>query len=128
MKNFFIAGILFTAVLFFAVPSVFAQTGSNNSNGGNTAPVTLQNPLNSQYSTIPLIVGALLNIIVQIALVLCGLYIIYAGFLYVRAQGNSEKLSDANKTMLHAVIGTAIVLSSDVILTVLQNFINSIKS
>lgn len=131
MKNFFITAAVFLMLLVPSVSLVYAQSqgGANQAQGGaNNGVVAIQNPLNSSYSTIPQIVAALLQIIINIAEVACALYIIYGGFLFVKAQGNPEELSDAKKTLLHAVIGTAIILGANVILSVITTTINSIKS
>jgi hypothetical protein len=43
------------------------------------------------------------------------LAIIYAGFLYVKAQGNPGELEVAHRTLLYTVIGGALLLGSFVI-------------
>jgi hypothetical protein len=132
MKKILITSAVFLTLFVPSFSLVYAQQGGGNQplgGGNNNQPVAaLTNPLNSQYSSIPAIITALLNIIIKVAEVACALWIIYGGFLYVSAQGNSEKLSDANKTLLHAVIGTAIILGANVILAVITATINQIKA
>ena len=93
-----------------------------------TTPGLLVNPLNKNYSSIPGILGALLSAVEYIGAIACALWIIWGGFLFVKAQGNSEALSDAKKTLLHAIIGTLIILGAGAILSVITSTINTIKS
>jgi hypothetical protein len=51
-----------------------------------------------------------LDFIVILAFPFLMLYIIYAGFLYVRAQGNTQKIGEANRALMGALIGSAIIL------------------
>jgi len=130
MKNFFITIAVFTTLLLPSLSLVYAQQGSVGQGQGsvNTSVVGIKNPLNSSYSNIPSILNGLINVVLKIAEVLCALYIIYGGFLYVQAQGKPEALTRANQTLLHAVIGTAIILGANVIYSVINSTITSIKS
>ncbi len=120
---------VFFTLLLPSVSLVYAQTGNNGVTGNSSGNVVgLQNPLNSSYSSIPNILNGLINIVLKIAEVLCALYIIWGGFLYVRAQGKPDELTKANQTLLHAVIGTAIILGANVIYSVINSTITSIKS
>lgn len=58
------------------------------------------------------------NIILPVGGVLCVLAFIYAGFTYVMAQGNSSKLEEANRTLLYAAVGTAVLLGAWVLANV----------
>ncbi len=109
------------------VPSlslVYAQTGCNSSNGSNCV-TTITNPI--KYTSLSAIVGAILTGVEYIGGICCALWIIWGGFLFVKAQGNPDALSDAKKTLLHAVIGTAIILGAGAILTIIQSTITAIK-
>ena len=113
------------------IPSVsFALNASGNTTvatGNSTCPQgQICNPLN--YNSLSEVFVAFLNIIAQVAAVACAVWIIWAGFLFIEARGNSEKLEDAKRTITHALIGTAIILGANVILMVVQNTINAIKS
>lgn len=113
------------------LPSLsFADTTSGvpagSTSGGTT--VAIQNPLNSNYSTIPLIIQGLLHAVEYVGGIACALWIVWAGFLFVSAQGNPEKLEEAKRTITHALIGTGIILGASVILTIVTNTINAIKS
>lgn len=128
IKKIIIIVAVFFTLLVPSVSLVYAGAGSAPTAGGSGTqpPVTLQNPL--KYTSISTIVGAILNAVEYIGAIACALWIIWAGFLYVKAQGKPEALTEANKTLLHAVIGTAIILGAGAILTVIQSTITSIKS
>ena len=82
------------------------------SNPGNK----LQNPLAGGVDSIyKLLVLVLNNIIIPIGSVIIVIMIIYSGFLFVTARGNSDKIEDAKRTLLYVVIGAAILLGSAVI-------------
>lgn len=120
-----------SSVLFVPLFLVHAQnqaTGNTPQGTGNSSVVAITNPLNSSYSSIPGLLGGLLNIVEYIGGICCAIWIIWGGFLFVKAQGNPDALSEAKKTLLHAVIGTAIILGAGAILTVIQNIIATVKS
>ena len=114
---------------FGLVNKVFAQgtIGTQPPGGGvNTSPSpTLTNPLKSQ--SILELLTALLNVIVQVGIPLIALAIVYAGFLFVKAQGNESELSEAKKTLYWTVIGAAIVLGALVISQVIQATVVKLK-
>lgn len=129
MRKFFIASVFSIGILLSSFSFAYADNNQPQAGGNNTQTVvSVKNPLNSKWSSIPVIIAALINILIKIALVLCALWIIWGGFLFVKARGNPEALKEAKNTLLHAVIGTTIILGVNVILDVLQNTINSIKS
>jgi hypothetical protein len=92
----------------------FAQTGGNSSTGGNSGcdpSKGLCNPLGTT-STLPELIQTVLQGALKIGIPLIALAIIYSGFLFVFARGNSEKLTDAKKSLLYTIIGAAILLGS----------------
>jgi hypothetical protein len=89
--------------------------------------INIPNPLkNSDGSLMSLIVQILNNIVMPIGAVLCVIWIIYAGFKYVTAQGNPKAIGDAHQTLLWALVGTGILLGAAGISQVIQATIKSI--
>ena len=82
----------------FALPSVAAAD-----NG-------LQNPLNSQFSSIPAFLGGALQVLVMIALPIITLFVVVAGFMYVKAQGKPEAIREANRNLVYVLIGAFLIL------------------
>lgn len=102
-----------------------AVTGGSNAvtTGGGDSVVGLQNPLGSQS-----LIGffeSILDVIMIFAVPIIVFFIIYAGFLYVTAQGNESKVSTAHMALLYAVIGGVIILGARVILAVISGTISS---
>ena len=83
----------------------------------------LKNPL--AFPDITSLMQAILNIVIIIATPIVVLFVIYAGFLYVTAQGNPEKLQIANRSLVYAVIGGVIIIGSVAILQIVQNTVNA---
>jgi Na+/proline symporter len=83
----------------------------------------LKNPL--AFPSITELMQAILNIVIIISTPIVVLFIIYAGFLYVTAQGNPEKLQVANRALVYGVIGGVIILGSVAILQIVQNTVNA---
>jgi nitrate reductase gamma subunit len=72
--------------------------------------VAVNNPLSS-----PDIMGFLESVLGTVTYMLypiLGLAIIYAGFMFISARGNREKLKTASKNITFVLIGVAVVLGS----------------
>ncbi|MFA6076500.1 MAG: pilin [Candidatus Paceibacterota bacterium] len=71
------------------------------------------NPLGTKgVASIPAFIQKLLEGVLQIGIPIVALAIIYCGFLFVAARGNSEKLGKAKDALLYTLIGAAILLGS----------------
>ncbi|MFA5783202.1 MAG: TrbC/VirB2 family protein, partial [Bacteroidales bacterium] len=70
------------------------------------------NPLGDNTQTLSGFVEKILKGVIKIGMPIIVLAIIYSGFLFVSAQGNSEKLSEAKRALLYTLIGAAILLGS----------------
>lgn len=136
MKKLCATILLSLPLFFFGISTVLAQGGVPNTGTGgvgNPAPSTkvtvkLENPFkfgNSLYDVVKAVVN---NVIMPIGGVLCVLAFIYAGFSYVTAGGNSTKIADANRTLLYAAIGTAVLLGAWVIAQVIETTIKQLAT
>lgn len=67
--------------------------------------------------------GAILNVVIIIAMPIVVLYIIYAGFKYVMAQGNPEKVQEATRALTYGVIGGVIIVGAIAILTMVRSLV-----
>ena len=85
----------------------------------------LTNPIN--VGTLTEFIAKILDIVLTIGFPIIALAIIYAGFLFVTAQGNSEKLETAKKTLLYTIIGAAILLGSWIIASAIGGTITLLK-
>lgn len=84
--------------------------------------VKLENPLTVEAkpaSIIGLFIKAILGIIGGLALVM----MIWGGFQWLTAAGNKEKIDSGSKTMLWAIVGLIITLSSYLLVDTFMRFL-----
>lgn len=87
---------------------------------------SLPNPLRSDIDSIPKFVVALLDIAVSIGTWVAVFFIIYSGFLFIKARGNPAGLETAKKTLIGTLIGTAILLGAYVIASAINGTITQL--
>lgn len=121
LKNIF--WTVFVFLLLLPVNVVFAKISGSGSSGGSNK---LENPL--QFDTISQFLDAMLGAVVTIAGPIVVLMLVYSGFLFVKAQGNPEKLTDAKKAIMWTIIGAVIVLGAFVLSGAIEGTVNQIKS
>ncbi len=132
--SFIIPLILFFGVVSFVghvildIPSVYAQEGGGNgggepddSTGGSNK---LTNPL--KFGSIPCLILAIIDVVLIFLIPVIVLYIMYAGFLFVKSQGNAGGLAEAKKALIAGLIGGVIVLGARTILSVVEGTISAV--
>jgi hypothetical protein len=87
---------------------------------------TVQNPLGNINSFCGLI-KAILGAAVAIGIPIAVLFIVYAGFKFVLARGNSEALVSARQNFLYTVIGIGIFLGAWLLAMVIANTVNTVS-
>ena len=100
------------AVMFFATIAS-AQTGLNN-------------PLNSNFSSIPAFIAGALKALAMIALPIITLFLVISGFLFVTAQGNQQKLETAKKNFYFVIIGALLILGAWILATLIAGTISQL--
>ena len=98
---------LYTILFFFLLPAMSFADGTNTSPNDVK---TIVNPIHA--STINGFIKDVLVGVIKIGMPVIALALIYSGFLFVSARGNSEKLNTAKQALLYTVIGAAILLGS----------------
>ena len=83
------------------------------------ADSTLQNPLNSQFSSIPTFISGFLKVLVMIALPIITVYFVISGYMFVSAGGNSSELDKAKKNFMYTVMGAILILGAWVLATMI---------
>lgn len=131
MRKLFITLILVLSLFISGAGLADAQqsnttdiTKSRAANTSGCAAGKLCNPL--KYDSIEQLIPALLDILAQVGLIICTFFIIFAGFQYVIAQGNPEKIKKAHSILLWAFVGTAVLLGAKVLASILGNTLNQI--
>lgn len=100
------------------------STNTTAASSGNCSRNTLCNPL--KVNSIEELVLAIIDVVLIFLLPVIILYIMYAGFLFVKANGNPEGISQAKKALLTALIGGVIVMGARAILDVVKGTIESV--
>ncbi len=128
-----ISGLLLSVI---GAPDAFAETkpgetksgtpdaGKGSESGSGCAAGKLCNPL--KYDNIQQLIPALLDIVAQIGLIICTFFIVYAGFKYVTAAGDPNKIKDAHNILLWSIVGTAVLLGAKVLASILSNTLKQI--
>lgn len=88
--------------------------------------LAITNPLNEKFNTFPKFLEGIIDVIIQIAVPIIVLLVIYAGYLFVTAQGKPEALNKAKMTLFWTLVGALIILGAQVISKVVQGTIDDI--
>lgn len=90
------------------------------------AATGLENPLNSNFSSIPTFIAGALKVLVIVALPIITLFIVISGFMFVFARGNEQKLTDAKKNFVYVIIGAILILGAWVIATLIGGTVSQL--
>ena len=93
---------------------------------GGPLQATLENPIGSCDMSLQDLVVKLLAVVAELGAVVCIFFIIYSGFLFIKAQGNEGELTKAKSIFMWSVIGTAVLLGASVIAELIQGTIMSV--
>lgn len=121
------AFMLIIPVLFVGAEGTGDSEGTGESEGtGTNITTSIDNPTN--VDTISEFIKAIVDAVLIIGIPIVVLAIIYTGFLFVKAQGNSEELTKAKKALLYTLIGAALLLGAFVIANAIQATVVDITS
>lgn len=93
---------------------------------GGPNPGGISNPLG--VATLEGFISSALKVVQNIGFLIAILFIVYAGFLFVTARGNEEKLKKAKGAFLWAIVGMAVLLGAWVLATILKGTVNQLPS
>lgn len=114
---------------FFVVPFfVLAQGGDQTTpNTGTPVKFEIKNPLKGgEDSLTEVIVTLLNNVVMPIAAVAVVIWIIYAGFTFLTAQGKEAEIRKAKDRLLWSLVGAGILLGAAGISKVVENTVKSL--
>ncbi len=88
----------------------------------------IENPLGTNGpKTLPDFIAKAITIVMYVGVPLLIIAVIYAGFLYVKAQGNAGELEVAHRTLLYTIIGGFLLLGAFVIAKAIGDTVNDIR-
>ncbi len=79
----------------------------------------IPNPLTG-VSSISDLVYKVVQVVVDLSYVVIAFFLLLSGFKFVVAQGSDTKLEDAKKTFFYTLIGAALIIGAQVIVSILQ--------
>ncbi len=113
-----------TLLTFLFFPSLlFAQSVGGGRRGGPG----IDNPLGDD-TTLAGFFAQILDIVITFAVPIVIFFIVYAGFLYVTAQGDPERIKRATGAFTWAVIGGVLILGANVLVDVIQGTVDSFEN
>jgi len=124
-KIIFILSIL-TISIFVVIP-VFAgiiPTPPNSTpTDAQSTGLNISNPL-GETSDISALASNIVNFLIWLAIPITAILIVYAGFLYITSAGNEEKVKTAQKALIWAIVGFAVVLIASSVPAIIQEFLS----
>ena len=86
----------------------------------------LENPVSA--NSIPDFLKSIITAATEIGSIVGALSIMYGGYLYATAQGDEEKLKQAKGTVTWAIVGTAVLIGAQIIITAVVNTVGGVIS
>ncbi len=116
---------LLTAFSYLLLPQILLAESQGTSPSPSGGGEGLKPPTNIQ--SIPALLTAILEFVVDVGKYVIPLAIIYAGFKFVAARGNPEEIETARRTLFWILIGGAIILGAQVLKTVIIGTVEGIQ-
>jgi hypothetical protein len=107
-------------MIILSFPSVsFGQSGNGDG--------MISNPLEGKNDgNLLQFINGIIDAAIKLGAVLAVIAMIYAGFLFVTAQGDEGKIETAKKVLLYTVIGIAILLGARALSEIVANTVTSV--
>ena len=77
--------------------------------------------------TLDSLLEQIVNVVIFISFPIIILMLVYTGFLFVQAQGNPAKLSEARKVFMWTLIGAFIILAAETLKDVVYSTVTEIR-
>lgn len=118
-KTIIILSILSIGILI--VTPVFAEIIPIPSDSQSTG-LNISNPLGGT-SDISTLASNIIKFLIILAIPITAILVVYAGYLYIVSAGNEEKVKIAQKALIWAIVGFAVVLIASSIPAIIQEFL-----
>ncbi len=113
----------------FNIGTAFAQTGGTGGTGGTGytggtggGPITLLNPLGSQ--SFAGLVQAILAALFTLSIPIVAIMVMVGGYQILTAVGDEERLKTGRRTITYAVIGFAVILLANGVVSLIRELLN----
>jgi|GEM_PF-360497 ABC-type amino acid transport system permease subunit len=116
----------FSPVFIFTTLFLMGGNSTQVLAGNPGEPPGVYNPL-SGISDIPSLIAAVVDAIKKIGYYVVVVFIIYSGFLFVKARGNEKDLEKAKSALLYTFIGAVILLGASILSEVIKNTIDQVN-
>ena len=97
-------------------PTIFALVSflltATNALAAATTDGRLQNPLNDEFSSVPAFIAGLMKVVVMFGMPLVALALVYSGFMFAKARGNSTELGKAKDNFKYTMLGAALIMGA----------------
>lgn len=111
-------------VLFFALLLPIMVARAETAQKVTGINFNIENPI--KVKTIQEFIETLLNIVLVIGVPIVALAIIYCGFLFVKARGNSEEIKKAKSAIMYTIVGAFLLLGAWVLATAIRTTVDEI--
>lgn len=127
MKKYLFMAVVLVGLSLISTLS-YARDGRLGSGSANAVSgAGISNPLGDGVQSVESFVSKGLSFVVKIGAVFAVLALIYAGFLYVQARGNSGALTKAHTTLRNTIIGIVLLLGAQLIASIITGTIEALK-
>jgi hypothetical protein len=126
MRKYILLTII--ALSFLSIFSFGANYAKAQADDKFTLGVKIENPLGDKSVKFEDLQVRILDLVQKIALPIVILMLIYTGFLFVMAQGNDTKITDARSMLTWTLVGAAIILGANLIANLLRNTVTDIAT
>jgi hypothetical protein len=109
MVSFILIGGVFLVINFSKAAGYGTEETRNAT--GNLLPSTIAG-VKAGPDALPLLIGAVVEIILSVVGIVFFVLILYAGFNWMTARGNSEKIDKSKETIESALVGLIVVLAA----------------
>lgn len=131
MKSIILKNIIsILAILLLVIIPVLSQADvmpSGNPPNPDVGVIKIKNPFRGADNIYELIYAIIDRLILPVGGVIAVLMIMWAGFLYVTARGNTSQIDTAHRALLYAAIGAAVLLGAKVISEVIKGTVDQFR-
>ena len=120
-------GILMVMPVLAYIPEDIDPIPSTSTPASSTPSIpqslNIENPL-GETSDITTLVENILNFLWNLAFVIAPILIVYAGYLYLSSAGNEDKVKKAQKALIWAIVGFAVILIASGVPAIIQKLLS----